>query len=132
MNLLSRCAARLALGVLVCLLPSVVSAQDLRPSLRMPTIAASAAAAADWASTYHALKYYRVREVNPLLQPFQQSPAAMVAVGALIDFGGVSAWNSVVGRTHPRVATAGLWSMALFRTYLAVHNMRNERIAGRR
>jgi len=30
--------------------------------LKLPTFAASTAAAADWASTYHALKHYRVRE----------------------------------------------------------------------
>lgn len=42
---------------LVCLFPCVASAQENK--LKVPTIAASVAAAADWASTYHALKYTR-------------------------------------------------------------------------
>ena len=131
MTFLSRRTLAAAFGLFVCLLPMRVSAQDAS-RLRMPTIAASAAGAADWASTYHALKYYRVREANPLLQPFQQSPAALISVGAMIDVGGVSAWNLLVGRQHPRLASAGLWGMAAFRTYLAVHNLHNERIAARR
>ena len=44
-----------AASVLLILLPSLTLAQENR--LRTPTIAASAAAAADWASTYYALKY---------------------------------------------------------------------------
>jgi hypothetical protein len=131
MKALLRRAVPAAIGVVVCLLPFRAAAEE-RSSLVTPTVVASAAAAADWASTYHALKYYRVRESNPLLQPFQQSPAALVSVGALIDVGTVSGWNLFVGRTHPRIAAAGLWGMAAFRTYLALHNLHNERIAARR
>ena len=63
----------------VCLLagmiePGTASAQELRPSLRVPTVIASVAAAADWASTYHAMTNYHVRETNVLLQGFQGSP----------------------------------------------------------
>src|SRR4051812_47464433 len=83
--------------------PRTASADDLR----VPTIAASAAAAADWASTYHALKYYRVREVNPLLHPFDRDPAAMISLGAAIDAGLVSAWNLSLGGRHERLAVAG-------------------------
>lgn len=121
----------LAVLFLVCLVPAAASAQQ-PSSLAVPTIAASAAAAADWATTYHALKNYRVREVNPILQPLQESPASMVSLGAIIDAGSVSAWNYTIGRKHPRVAAAGLWAMAAFRTYLAIHNMRNVRRAERR
>ena len=95
-------------------------------------MAASAASAADWASTFHALKHYKVREVNPLLRPFQASPGSLVTMGALIDAGAFSAWNLTVGQRHQRVAAAGLWAMAAFRTYLAIHNLRNERKAERR
>ena len=116
--------------ILVCLLPVSAWAQDA--PLRVPTIAASAAAAADWASTYHALKYYKVREMNPLLQPFQDRPGSMVSLGAVIDAGSISAWNLTVGRKNQRVAAAGLWAMAAFRTYLAIHNVRNTRKAERR
>jgi hypothetical protein len=120
----------LAALLLVCAAPAAAAAQET--SLRLPTMAASAAAAADWASTYHALKFYKVREVNPLLRPLDSSPGSMVTLGGLIDIGGFTAWNLTVGRKHPRLAAAGLWGMALFRTCLAIHNVRNSRRAERR
>ena len=100
--------------------------------LLLCAVPAGAAAAADWASTYHALKFYRVREVNPLLRPLDSKPGSMVTLGGLIDAGGFSVWNVAVGRKHPRVAAAGLLGMAAFRTYLAIHNLRNTRKAERR
>ena len=120
----------LAALLLLCAVPVAAAAQEA--NLRVPTMAASAAAAADWASTYHALKYYKVREVNPLLRPFDSDPGSMVTLGGLIDAGGFSAWNLTVGRKHPRLAAAGLWGMAAFRAYLAIHNVRNSRRAERR
>lgn len=126
-----RCVRRLLAALfLVCILPATASAQEGR--LTIPTIAASAAAAADWATTYHALKYYKVQEKNPLLRPFQEAPGSMVSLGSIIDAGTVSTWNLTVGRNHQRVAAAGLWAMAAFRAYLAIHNFRNERKAERR
>jgi hypothetical protein len=122
---------RLAAALLVvCLFPSLAQAQQ--PSLRIPTIAASAAAAADWATTYHALTNYKVRETNPLLRPWYDAPGQMIGMGAMMDLGGVTAWNLTMGPKHPHVAAAGLWAMTAFRSYLAVHNMRNERRAARR
>ncbi len=118
--------------LVVCLLPGVASAQDTPSRLKLPTMVASAAAAADWASTYHGLKYYNLRETNPLLQPFQKSPGQLVTMGAAIDAATFSAWNVTMGRRHPRIAAAGLWAMAGFRAYLVVHNLRNEQKAGRR
>ena len=127
---------RLAAALLVvCAFPSISSAQEsgaARPSLRIPTIAASAAAAADWASTYHALSNYRLHETNPLLRPWYDSPGQQVGMGALMDVGGITAWNLTVGQKHPKVAIAGLWTMTAFRSYLAIHNLRNERRAARR
>ena len=124
---------RLAAAVaLICLLPGLAGAQEQRPDLRLPTLAASTAAAADWASTYHALKYYNLRETNPMLQSFQGSPGRLVTVGAAIDAAAFSTWNVTVGRKHPRIAAAGLWAMAGFRAYLVLHNLRNEQKAGRR
>ncbi len=123
--------ARLAaLALCVCVLPHAAFAQ--RTMLQQATVAASAAAAADWVSTYHALKYYQVRESNPLIRGMDGSPGPMVSVGAMIDAGGISAWNVVVGRPHPRIAATGLWAMTAFRTYLAIHNIRNEQRAARR
>jgi hypothetical protein len=90
------------------------------------------AAAADWASTYHALKYYKVREANPLIRHLDDEPAKLVVMGAAIDLGAAFAWNYTIGRKNPQLAAAGLWGMTAFRAYLAVHNMRNERRAARR
>jgi hypothetical protein len=131
-NFFGRFCPWLALGVLILLLPSHAAAQQNTSRLTIPTIAASAAAAADWASTYHALKYYKVREQNPMLRPFQESPGGMISLGSIIDAGSVSAWNLTVGRKNQRVAVAGLWAMAAFRGYLVFHNMRNMRLADRR
>ena len=115
------------------LVPAAAEAQTApRSRLMLPTIAATVAATADWGSTYHALTYYRVREVNPLLGPFQHSPKQLVSVGGLMDAGAVSAWNLALGVSHPRLAVSGLWAMTAFRTYLAIHNIRNERQAARR
>lgn len=116
----------------IWLVPAPAAAQEQGSSLRIPTIAASAAAAADWASTYHALKYYKVQEQNPMLRGLQHRPGPMISLGGIIDAGSVSAWNLTVGRKHQRVAVAGLWAMTAFRAYLVIHNMRNMREADRR
>ncbi len=119
----------LAAVFVVCLCPRGSSAQELQPSLRIPTTVASIAAAADWASTYHALSNYHVRETNVFLQPFQKSPGTLVVVGAAMDVAAFTAWNKMIGPRHPKVAAAGMWAMAGFRAYLVLHNMRNEQKA---
>jgi len=116
----------------VSLLPGIASAQELRPSLRIPTTIASITAAADWASTYHAMTNYHVRETNVLLQPFQKSPGKLVIAGAAIDVASFTAWNRIIGPRHPRLAASGMWAMAGFRAYLVLHNLRNEQKALRR
>jgi len=124
--------SRTAVAVaLLCLIPALSAAQE-PGSLRAATMAASAAAAADWASTYHALRFYQVRETNPLLRPLDGSPGRMISLGAAMDVGAITAWNLTMGREHPRVATAGLWAMTAFRSYLVIHNLRNEQRARRR
>jgi hypothetical protein len=120
----------LAAVFVVSVVPAIASAQDNR--LLAPTIAASAAAAADWVTTHHVLSNYRAREVNPLLRPFESRPGQLVSVGAVMDGVAFSAWNLTVGQKSPKIAAAGLWGMAAFRTYLAIHNMRNTRRAARR
>jgi hypothetical protein len=92
--------------------------------LRIPTVAVSAAAAGDLASTYYGLNRLGIRESNPLLQRWQDSRRKLVWMAAAIDFGSISTWNIAVGRDHPRVAVSGLWVMTAFRTYLAIHNLR--------
>lgn len=134
MSVLHRFSRTAAVVVAWCALPALCAAQERPPSqsLRNATMAASAAAAADWASTYHALKLFQVRETNPVLRPFDRSPGKMISLGAAMDIGAISAWNMTVGREHPKVAVAGLWAMTAFRSYLAFHNFRNERRADRR
>jgi hypothetical protein len=113
--------------------PTVASAQEDPPArLKLPTTMFAAAAAADWATTYHSLKNFRLREANPVLRPFDDTPAKMILLGGAIDIGAVAAWNYGVGRNHPRLAAAGLWTMTAFRAYLAVHNLRNQQKAARR
>ena len=73
-----------------------------------------------------------MRETNVLLQPWQNSPAKLVVVGAAIDAATFTAWNKFIGPRHPKVAVAGMWAMAAFRTYLVAHNLRNEQRALRR
>jgi len=123
-------AAALLVAIVV---PSAAFAQGAqRNRLLFPTIAAGTAATADWITTYHALKFYKVQETNPLLKPMQHTPMRMVSVGGVIDVAGVAAWNFTVGPKHEKLATAGLWTMTAFRVYLAVHNHLNEHRAERR
>jgi hypothetical protein len=125
-------------SVFVCIPICIVCAFDPTNAwaderdLRLPTIAASAAAAVDWATTYHALKYYKVHETNPLLRRFDTSPGKLVSLGGVMDAGLVSGWNLTVGRKRPGLAIAGLWAMTAFRAYLAIHNLHNTRQAERR
>jgi len=130
----SRKRQALAAALLVAfLVPSAAVAQEpQRNRLLLPTIAASGAATADWITTYHALKFFKVQETNPLLKPMQASPMRMVTIGGIIDVAGVSAWNMTVGPKHDKLAAAGLWTMTAFRVYLAVHNHMNEHRAERR
>ncbi len=112
--------------------PATASAQELRPNLKLPTTIASIAAAADWASTHHALSNYHVRETNFLLRGLTGSPTKLVIAGAAIDAASFTAWNKIIGPRHPRAAAAGMWAMAGFRAYLVIHNIRNEQKALRR
>ena len=131
--LLNRLRVLAAALLVAILIPTLVSAQDLQRSrLRWPTIAAGAAATADWATTYHALKCYKVQEQNPVLKPFQSTPGRLVTMGGMIDVAGISAWNLTMGPKHPKMAAAGLWTMTAFRAYLAIHNHINERRSERR
>ena len=129
-----RTLCALAAALLVTLfLPFQAAAQDAqRPRLYWPTVVAGSAATADWITTYHALKFFKVRETNPLLKPMQGTPAKMISVGGALDVAGIAAWNLTVGPKHDKIAAAGLWTMTAFRVYLAVHNHLNEHRAERR
>src|SRR5258706_4121612 len=103
---LSKSLRALASALFVApLRPKAASAQRAR--LKWPTIAAGAAATADWATTYHALKFYKVQEQNPVLRPFQSTPGRLVSMGGVIDVAGISAWNLTMGPKHQKMAAAG-------------------------
>jgi hypothetical protein len=132
---LSRLNLILVVSALVLVCASPASAQQLEArteGLRLPTTLFATAAAADWATTYYGIKHYRLRETNPLIRRFDRTPAKMVLIGAAIDVGAVAAWNYTMGRKHPRIAAAGLWTMTAFRAYLAFHNSRNMQRSERR
>src|SRR5438309_2366090 len=77
------------------------------PSLLFPITAFGAAAMADWATTYHALKNYQVRETNPLLRPIDHQPGKMIGIGAALDAGTVVGWHFAMSKSHPRIGAAG-------------------------
>jgi hypothetical protein len=122
----------IAVLAVVCPRPAMAQQEPRTDGLRLPTTVFASAAAADWATTYYGIKHYRLRETNPLIRRFERTPAKMVFIGAAIDVGAVTAWNYAMGRKHPRVAAAGLWTMTAFRAYLAFHNSRNMQRSQRR
>lgn len=124
----------LFIAVLALVCPRSASAQvePRTDGLRLPTSLFASAATADWATTYWGIKHFRLRETNPLIRKFERTPGKMVLIGAAIDAGAVTAWNLTMGRKHPRVAAAGLWTMTAFRAYLAFHNSRNMQRSERR
>src|SRR5262245_29898936 len=90
----------LCLCALLVAIPQLTLAQEPpRPSsLKLPTTIFAGAVLADWATTYHALKNYHVREQNPLLRPMDHQPGKMITVGAAMDAGLATAWAFTMGR----------------------------------
>ena len=105
------------------LLLLAVAASASGQSLKIPTTAFAIAAGADWTTTAVDVAG-GATEQNPLLKRFRSDPTSTVAAGSLIDLAGVCLWHRTVGRHHPRLAAVGLYAAAMFRTYLAIHNMR--------
>ena len=88
-------------------------------SLSLPTVVFAGAAASDWTTTYHGISQGYFEEGNVLIKRWQEHPAVMVAAGAAMDVAGVLVWNRFVGRSHPKIASVGLYAMSGFRIYLA-------------
>jgi hypothetical protein len=101
-------------------LPQTPSAESAHP-LRVPTVVFSAAAAADWVSTYR-LQQRGGHEQNRMYSWADGRPEVIVTIGAASDVLGVWAWNRYVGRRHPRIARIGLYGASTFRIWLALHN----------
>lgn len=103
-------------------------------SLNKATVVFSAAAAADWITTYRTLSTYQscdranavpycagaAREQNPLLAPLK-SPAKIVATGAAIDVAGVLLARKF-GKRHPKLVAVVLYGASAYRGFLAARN----------
>lgn len=108
--------------IFVALVLSVaLPAQAQEHPLRLPTLVFAGAAAADWTTTYQNLSP-RGRETNPLLGMFNNQPVPTVIAGASLDLAAAWAWNRFVGRSHPKLAAAGLYLAAGVRVLLATRN----------
>lgn len=89
--------------------------------LHAATALFAATAVWDWASTTGALGRGG-EEANPLFRRWRSKPATVTALGSLLDVAGTVAWRRLVGKNHPRLATAGLVLASAFRVWLALHN----------
>lgn len=105
------------ISLLALFLAIPVSAQ----SLKWPTIVYEASSVADLGTTYRALTH-GAQEANPLLTWTEHTPAATVAVGAVLAI--TEAWliDHYVGKHHPKIAAVLLYAEAGQKTWIAVHN----------
>lgn len=107
-------------------------------SLRAPTITFSAAATADWITTYRRLSEAQKcllpnrlergvpfcvdgREHNPMLRPFNNNPVTTVAAGAAIDVVSLVIARKI-GKRHPKLVKVALYSATAFRGFIAARN----------
>ena len=91
--------------------------------LTFPTVAFTAGALSDAASTVYALNANpRAREADPLYAWAGHNPPVLVAVAAGVDVLTVLLARRV-GRTHPKIAAASLYIAAGFRMVTAAQNV---------
>lgn len=122
---------RIAFAVLVVLLGSSKLFAQESESLKKPIIVFSAAAAADWITTYRSHSTFRnctdhfcggAREERNVLISNIKQPAKMVLAGAAIDAASIFLVNKMLGKKHPRVARALFYGAAAYRGFLAARN----------
>ena len=118
-----------ALVALVCV--PRASAQDLAPAsgdngLKIPIMIWASSVAADQMTTYRFSSGYRdvLREANPLINGLDRHPVLLVAAGSAIDAATGWAAYRFLAPNHPRLAKAAFIGAAVYRSYLAAHNMR--------
>jgi hypothetical protein len=99
------------------------AANAKKTAFRLPLMAFSMGAAADWTSTAWALRYPTSHEDNPTIA-WAKSPTAIIAAGIGIDAVGAYAWMKAT-RNHPRLQATGFVVAAVFRGYLVIENIRN-------
>jgi hypothetical protein len=97
---------------------------QIRPSLKIASVAFLSAAALDWSSScVNFNTAHGATEFNPELAWLNGHPRAIVALGAAQDVAGLWLWARFVGRQHPRLANAGLYVAAGFRVAIAARNV---------
>ena len=124
-----RTAIVCALVALVC--APRASAQDLAPpssdnGLKIPIMIWASSVAADQMTTYRFASGYRdvLREANPLINGLDHHPVLLVAAGSAIDAATGWAAYRFLAPKHPRLARAAFIGAAVYRSYLAAHNIR--------
>jgi hypothetical protein len=107
------------LVVFFVLIASTAHAQ----SLKLPANIFLAAAASDDITTRVALSNANIYEVNPLYRGFVGHPNTQLIAMSAVD--GLTAYwfGRVVARQHPKLATVALYTLAGFRSYIAIHNL---------
>ena len=82
------------------------------------------AATADLTSTYRFLNVGGYHEVNPLSRWLSDRPKTLVGYSAVLDAAGIYAARRVLGNRHSKLLTVALYSAAVIRVGLTVHNTR--------
>lgn len=107
--------------LLLLLLASSAFAQE-RPSLAGPLAVYAAGAALDVHSTYRALHYKGVKELNPLAAWADARPATFVVVAVAEDVAIVWALHRWIAPTRPTLFRVGLYAVGALRVGIAARN----------
>ena len=95
-------------------------APPARTPSRHATLTFGAAAAADWATTFHSLEFHHGREKDPIIS-WAPTPATTIAAGAMLDVAAFMLWRRFTSG-HPRLANTGLYLASGFRVWVAGRN----------
>jgi hypothetical protein len=94
-------------------------------TLKMPALVWASGVAADQLTTYQFSSRYGdlLREMNPLVRGLDRHPALLVTAGTALDAATAwAAYHFLAGR-HPRLLKIAFYGAAVYRSYLAVHNV---------
>lgn len=112
-----------AVALLLLLVASSAFAQE-RPSFARPLAVYAAGAALDVHSTYRALHYNGVKELNPLAAWADARPATFVVVAVAEDVAIVWALHRWIAPTRPTLFRVGLYAVGALRVGIAARNYR--------
>jgi hypothetical protein len=94
-------------------------------TLKMPALLWASGVAADQLTTYQFSSRYGdlLHEMNPLVRGLNRHPALLVTAGTALDAATAwAAYHFLAGR-HPRLLKIAFYGAAVYRSYLAVHNV---------